>query len=490
MAFNFGATTSQSFTGFGGAAPQANPPGHSSAGTLFGTGASLNTTANQSFGANPTTSAPNPAGAAGGGFSFGNNSTQTAPAAGGFSFGNNSTPAPAAGGGFSFGNNSTPAPAAGGFSFGNNSTPISTPASAAAGGFSFGAPAATNSTSTFNFGANNNNNTTTATSAPGSFSFGNTATNTSGVGAGAGAGIGSFSFGANNTTAPTTGGFSFGAKPQQQTTSFFGQPQQQQQQQAVTAPQPEKTWEELAIIRAKWDPSSPLCGFKHYFYNQVPPNEIRFYVRPPNQDEKLWDEAIRNNPDPSCMVPVLVVGFDDLLKRINIQNEQTTLHREKVQEAQERLAMAEHQLVLNTKVKMQAHWRRSMDLTKRLLRLMRYSQVLRFSGTPLYKTEETLQKQMEKLSSKTDGVEHMQAKINMLSFKLQAIKRERESREASNNEVWKSADEGGALNIAKILETMQQEMKTVIDILQKDCDDIEAVEAGLKIPSHSKGIEW
>jgi nuclear pore complex protein Nup54 len=31
----------------------------------------------------------------------------------------------------------------------------------------------------------------------------------------------------------------------------------------------------------------------------VPRNEVHLYVRPPNQDEHLWNEAVRKNPDPS-----------------------------------------------------------------------------------------------------------------------------------------------------------------------------------------------
>lgn len=31
----------------------------------------------------------------------------------------------------------------------------------------------------------------------------------------------------------------------------------------------------------------------------VPTNEAHLYVRPQNQDENLWNEAVRKNPDPT-----------------------------------------------------------------------------------------------------------------------------------------------------------------------------------------------
>lgn len=57
----------------------------------------------------------------------------------------------------------------------------------------------------------------------------------------------------------TTGGL-FGSKPAGIT--GFGAPLQQQQQQPQPQPVQEKVWQELALIRAHFDPNNALCQFR------------------------------------------------------------------------------------------------------------------------------------------------------------------------------------------------------------------------------------
>ena len=62
---------------------------------------------------------------------------------------------------------------------------------------------------------------------------------------------------------------------------------------------PQNVWQALALLKSWWDPQSPYCRFKHYFYNLVPQQEVHLYQKPPNQDKKAWDEAQKKNPDPT-----------------------------------------------------------------------------------------------------------------------------------------------------------------------------------------------
>lgn len=101
----------------------------------------------------------------------------------------------------------------------------------------------------------------------------------------------------------------------------------------------------------------------------VPTNEVHLYVRPQNQDEQLWNEAQRKNPDPTTLVPVLAIGFDDILKRMEIQSKQLELHQEKLRETADRLASVQRQYELGTLVKLEEHKRRHTEFTQRLLRV-------------------------------------------------------------------------------------------------------------------------
>jgi hypothetical protein len=70
---------------------------------------------------------------------------------------------------------------------------------------------------------------------------------------------------------------------------------------------------------------------KHYFYNLVDPAQVNLYGRPPNAtNEALWQKAVRENPDRSCLVPVVAIGFDDLRQRVEAQSQQAASHHEKL----------------------------------------------------------------------------------------------------------------------------------------------------------------
>ncbi|KAM3580780.1 hypothetical protein VKS41_006839 [Umbelopsis sp. WA50703] len=271
---------------------------------------------------------------------------------------NTSTPSFSFGGSQPAGTQSTPAfgtqaspfgqpgaPSQSSFNFGSaapSSTPFGAqPATAAKPSFSFGSNTQTNTTgfgaqttvpafggqtstsqpqSTLSFGSNaQTTNPTfgalTSTNQPqSSFSFGsNIQNNTSQFGAQAAQSKPAFSFGSapQNTTQNTLGqtapAFSFGSGLAGSNTNLPFGSQGLANNQAnfggnANIPKQKselQIWQELALIKAKWDTKSPLCYFKHFFYNMVHPDEVHRYVKPAEIDPALWAEAMRNNPDPS-----------------------------------------------------------------------------------------------------------------------------------------------------------------------------------------------
>ncbi|KAK4512849.1 Molecular chaperone (DnaJ superfamily) [Mucor velutinosus] len=455
----------------------------SSAGTLFGSNTANSSAAGTLFGGAASAAPATSTAGFGGGFgstpavsttsAFG---TSAAPSL--FGTPATSTAAPSTGfGGFGATTTSTAAPSTGFGGFGAAATSSAAPTTGFGG---FGAPATSTAAPTSGFGGFGTL-TSQPAAAPSAFGgFGATAATSQPATSTAG-GFGGFGATTANTFgANTTGGFGgFGAKPQQ---TGFGAPQQQQQQQ-VGAPPPvqEKVWQELALIRAHFDPNSPLCHFRHYFYNMVPPNEVHLYVRPQNQDEQLWNEAQRKNPDPTTLVPVLAVGFDDILKRMEIQSKQLELHQEKLRETAERLAHVQRRHELGTLVKLDEHKRRHTEFTQRLLRLLRYSQVLRYKNFPLSADEEKSMRQLDELSKYPNRPEEMNQRLMAIRNQLEAIKARQmgHANQGNGSEVWRTVNEEDLNAIAKVLEDEQKGIKHVETILRSDTKELDLIESAL-----------
>jgi nuclear pore complex protein Nup54 len=339
------------------------------------------------------------------GFSFGQNNTTTTPSTTtGFSFGQsnqntNST--------FNFGNKSSTGTGlfgsnnttnTGSSLFGNNNNnnnSLFKTNNTTTGTGLFGAN--NNNTGTSLFGNNNNNNNTGGL-------FGSNTTNTGGL------------FGNNNNKpslfGSTTTNTGFGGMGQQQ--QFMGIQQAQQHTSTVA--------DELRKIQEYWNPQSPNCQFKHYFYNMVHPSEVNRYVKPPNDDEGLWRQAQKNNPDSSCMVPAIAIGFDGIKKRMAEQSKQTSAHEAKLKELADKVEKLRQKHLLETTGKLEEYRRRHLSLAHRTLKIMKQVYILRNRGYSIRPEEETLKVRLENLATSLRKSSQFRGRVEELWAHLQMIR--------------------------------------------------------------------
>ncbi len=47
-------------------------------------------------------------------------------------------------------------------------------------------------------------------------------------------------------------------------------------------------------------------------------------------DPVLWQQAKLDNPDPTCLIPVPMIGFKEVQRRLQHQQEQTKLHQQRL----------------------------------------------------------------------------------------------------------------------------------------------------------------
>ncbi|KAF9905349.1 hypothetical protein EC991_001714 [Linnemannia zychae] len=433
--FSFGAPAAAPAAGgglFGGAAPATGglfgaPKPATQTGGLFGasaapaTGSLFGTTS-----AAPTTglfgAAPAAAPASGG--LFGALSTPAAPATG--LFGATASAAPATGGLFGA---ASAAPAATGFG-------ASAFGAKPAGFGGFGAVSAAPATTSL-FGAPKPFGVSTATG-----------------------------FGASTTAAPAQP--SFGAS--------LASGQRQQYVIGNVKPQI-PVWQSLMYIKNAWDPTHPNCQFKHFFYNFVHPDDVNKYGPPPNIDVYEWNQALMECPDRECMVPALAVGFEDLKKRMESQNEMTEIQRIKLEEIEVKMNEIMQFHMLQTANKVREFKRRHIQLAQRVLTLMKRVQILRNRGVPLRADEEVLRVRLENALEQLRNPAHFRGKITELWAQLQILKDSKRLHPTGNYEV---SDEAQLEVISKVLQDQQAGLQHLTMVLHKDMQDIETLQRKLE----------
>ncbi|KAI8645510.1 nucleoporin complex subunit 54-domain-containing protein [Parasitella parasitica] len=460
-------------------------------GAGFGTAASTAPAAS-GFGRFGSTAPTTPATSFGG---FGS-AASTAPATsfGGFGSASSSTAPATSFGGFGSASSAAPATSFGGFGSAASTTPATS--------FGFGttgttqAPAAANTFA--GFGA-------TTTSAPNTGLFGSTANTSTGFGGfgtnkpalslstttntGTAGGGSLFGFG-NNSTMAGAGGFgsqqqaNMARQREQQVYQLLSQIDQDARAQATPAInsedyKPENVWHSLALLKSWWDPKSPSCRFQHYFYNVVSPQEAHLYQKPADHDQAAWDAAQAANPDPTTRVPALAIGFDDVQKRMDEQHKLSEAHSAKLAEIQAMIKEIQKKSQLETGVKLDEYKRKHMKATQRVIKFLKYAQVLRNKGLSITPDEEVMRARLENIQDQLQRSEQFHGKLSQLWAQLQLIKEQgRQYSKIDGVDGWEAVSEENINGITKTLDEQNNGIQHIIEVLETDTGEVDNIHKG------------
>lgn len=201
------------------------------------------------------------------------------------------------------------------------------------------------------------------------------------------------------------------------------------------------------------------------------------YGRPPNAtNDVLWQKAIQENPDPSCLVPVIANGFDDLRQRVDGQTEQATAHKGNIKDLQKRLADLSTQHSTNTISRLARFSQTQIQLAQRIMALAQHLHLLipTVRSSAIRPEEEELFAKIESIEEEVRGGKgKMKAKLDELWAVFGALKaREEGIRDRRNSGDWKVVDEEGLARIAQILSEQQNGLAYLTTILQKNLKDL------------------
>ncbi|KAG9047156.1 hypothetical protein FS837_002939 [Tulasnella sp. UAMH 9824] len=304
---------------------------------------------------------------------------------------------------------------------------------------------------------------------------------------------------ATTQPAATTAGFGsslFGPKPVTTgptnaplTISTLGGPS------ASTLPQPAQSsasspnpiFGKVEEIYNAWNPASPSCRFQYYFYNMVDPQQVALYGRPPNAtNEALWQKAVRENPDPTCLVPVLALGFEDVKKRVDAQAANATAQQQQLTELASRLEAIAQKHTLTTSVRAQKAAQAQTQIKQRITALVQHLHFMipTVRSSSIRPEEEALRAALESIDEelkRPGGLGRMKGKLSELWTAVGALGAMRERARKAGEEFggWQVRDEASLNELAQILHNEQQGLLHLTKILKDDMTDVEIIEVGL-----------
>ncbi|KAH8102050.1 hypothetical protein BXZ70DRAFT_49810 [Cristinia sonorae] len=274
----------------------------------------------------------------------------------------------------------------------------------------------------------------------------------------------------------------------------------QQQQQQDPQSQYAALTQKIEEITQAWNPSSPNCAFQHHFYNLVDPSQVHLYGRPANAvNDALWQKAVQENPDPSCFVPVIASGFDDLQQRVEAQTKQAAAHQESLKVCSGMVILfhiTDHVIIQELKSRIQALTQKhdmansarlmraaalQTQLTQRVMRMVQHLHLLipALRSSSIRAEEEALQSTLQEIAEdikRPGGLGKMRGKLNELWALIGALNAAKERDRKDNSTGWAVVDEDGLAQIAQILANEQAGLAHVMKILQRDLKDLNVIE--------------
>uniref|UniRef100_A0A8C2D0J4 54 kDa nucleoporin n=1 Tax=Cyprinus carpio TaxID=7962 RepID=A0A8C2D0J4_CYPCA len=202
---------------------------------------------------------------------------------------------------------------------------------------------------------------------------------------------------------------------------------------------------------------------------------------PAGVDPIIWEQAKVDNPDPEKLIPVPMVGFKELLRRLKIQDQMTKQHQTRVDIISNDISELQRNQA-TTAAKITQYKRKLMDLSHRVLQVLIKQEVQRKSGYAIQLDEEHLRVQLETIQSELNAPTQFKGRLNGLMSQI----RMQNHFGAVRSEERYRVDADLLREIKQHLKHQQQGLCHLISVIKDDLDDIKTIEDGLHDSVHGR----
>uniref|UniRef100_A0A915PM80 Nucleoporin Nup54 alpha-helical domain-containing protein n=1 Tax=Setaria digitata TaxID=48799 RepID=A0A915PM80_9BILA len=201
-----------------------------------------------------------------------------------------------------------------------------------------------------------------------------------------------------------------------------------------------------------------------------------FIKNPPaGFDGQIWQQAVRENPDPDKLLPYPIRGFEQLRKRQEMQAAEIRLEERVIEELKQRLVQINNKLTAGQN-QCSYQRQRHKELSHRLLRCLAMQSLLQQYTISIDCAEEKLETRLEALNVSLIAPNQIKSRITDL---LAILRDEAETLKTADGTRLKLT-ESDVKQIKKYLSRAQEALEAVVDVVRESIDDLDIIETHLK----------
>ncbi|XP_041052309.1 nucleoporin p54 isoform X2 [Carcharodon carcharias] len=200
---------------------------------------------------------------------------------------------------------------------------------------------------------------------------------------------------------------------------------------------------------------------------------------PAGVDPIIWEQAKVDNPDPEKLIPVPMVGFKELLRRLKFQEQMTKQHQSRLDIISEDVNELQKNQA-TTVAKIAQYKRKLMDQAHKVLQVLIKQEIQRKAGYAIQAEEEQLLVQLDTIQSELNAPTQFKGRLNELMSQI----RMQNHVGAVRSEERYSVDGDLLGEIKQHLKLQQEGLSHLISVLKEDLEDVKLIEQGLNESVH------
>ncbi|OTF71246.1 nuclear pore complex protein Nup54-like protein [Euroglyphus maynei] len=213
-----------------------------------------------------------------------------------------------------------------------------------------------------------------------------------------------------------------------------------------------------------------IDSFVDTIFTSLSKQEIEAYLSTPPKgiDERIWEQAKLENPDPQRFIPVPLIGFKALNHRFKLQEKEIHQQQLRLKQMIDNVSSLESN-ISQFKAKFEECRRKHNNLSYRVLHKMIAQEVQRKRTMPIQAEEDKLRADLEVIQAELNVPTKFQGCLNELMSQLRQM-------QCQNPLIGKISFDKSSMNeYLQFLNEENRGIMNLVEILKKDIHDISLI---------------